>query len=107
MNNATMYCLSLHNKTLFSIKKMGYTPVGLGSGTFSNEWNRDNTLDNISHKNKYYGEYTFHYWFWKNVLPDIEDWFLIDQGSNELLPSEINPKKNCYIWVEEKVERKR
>ena len=72
MNNATMYCLSLHNKTLFSIKKMGYTPVGLGSGTFSNEWNRDNTLDNISHKNKYYGEYTFHYWFWKNVLPDIE-----------------------------------
>ena len=43
----------------------------------------------------------------RNVLPDIEDWFLIDQGSNELSPSEINPKKNCYIWVEEKVERKR
>ena len=35
------------------------------------------------------------------------DWFLIDQGSNELLPSEINPEKNCYVWVEEKVERKR
>ena len=42
----------------------------------------------------------------KNVLPNIEDWFLIDEGSNELSPLEINPKKNCYTWVEEKVERK-
>ena len=42
----------------------------------------------------------------KNVLPNIEDWFLIDEGSNEVSPLEINPKKNCYTWVEEKVERK-
>jgi len=51
---------------------MGYLPVGLGSDNFSKEWIRDNTLENISIKNKFYGEYTFHYWFWKNILPKIE-----------------------------------
>jgi len=73
MHNATMYCLCLHNKVLTTIKKLGYVPVGLGKDNFSAEWIRDNTLNNISHKNKYYGEYTFHYWFWKNILPNIKD----------------------------------
>ena len=73
MNNADMYCLCLHNKVLPIIKKLGYLPVGLGNDKFSSDWLRDNTLQNISHKNKFYGEYTFHYWFWKNILPKIED----------------------------------
>ena len=73
MHNATMYCLCLHNKVLPTIKKLGYVPVGLGKDNFSAEWIRDNTLNNISHKNKYYGEYTFHYWFWKNKLKLITD----------------------------------
>jgi len=73
MLNTTIYCLCLHNKVLPIIKKLGYVPVGLGSDKFSEEWLRDNTLDNISHKNKYYSEYTFNYWFWKNILPKIED----------------------------------
>ena len=73
MHNAKMYCLCLHNNTLPIVKKLGYEPVGLGDNNFSKEWIRDNTLENISFKNKYYGEYTFHYWFWKNVLPKIEN----------------------------------
>ena len=73
MQNAKMYCLSLHNRTLPIIKKLDYIPVGVGSDKFSGEWLKDNTLENISSKNKYYGEYTFHYWFWKNVLPKIDD----------------------------------
>ena len=68
-----MYCLCLHDKVLPIMKKLNYIPVGLGSNYFSNEWIRDNTLQNISTKNKYYGEYTFHYWFWKNILPKIND----------------------------------
>ena len=47
MENATMYCLSLYNKTLPIIKKLGYVPVGLGAENFSDEWIRDNTLENI------------------------------------------------------------
>ena len=73
MQNAKMYCLSLHNRTLPIIKKLDYIPVGVGNDKFSEEWLKDNTLENISSKNKYYGEYTFHYWFWKNVLPKIDD----------------------------------
>ena len=73
MHKAIIYCLSLYNRTLPIIKKLGYIPVGLGDDKFSEEWLKDNTHKNISSKNKYYGEYTFHYWFWKNELPKIED----------------------------------
>ena len=44
MDNATIYCLCLHNKVLPVIKKLGYVPVGLGNDKFSKEWIRDNTL---------------------------------------------------------------
>ena len=73
MNNGTIYCHCLNNKILSEIKKVGYEPVGLGGDNFSDQWLRDNTLINISAKNKYYAEYTFYYWFWKNVLPKIKD----------------------------------
>ena len=68
-----MYCLCLHDNMLNKIKNVDYVPVGLGNGKFSEGWLKDDTLNNISFKNKYYGEYTFHYWFWKNVFPKIED----------------------------------
>ena len=73
MHNLTIYCHCLYDKMLPEIKKVGYVPVGLGSEKFSREWLRDDTLINISHKNKYYAEYTFYYWFWKNILPTVKD----------------------------------
>ena len=73
MNNLEIFCICIHNKLLDKIKKLNYTPVGLGSDIFSSEWIRDNSGINITSKNKFYGEYSFHYWFWKNVLPDLED----------------------------------
>ena len=47
-------------------------------------------------------------WFKENknsVLPTLEDWFLIDNDSNELTPAEINPNNSCYSWVEHSVQR--
>ena len=47
-------------------------------------------------------------WFKENkstVLPNLEDWFLIDNDNNELKPIEINPNNTCYSWVEQSVER--
>ena len=41
----------------------------------------------------------------KSVLPTLEDWFLIDTQENELKPIDINPKRVCYSWVEQSVER--
>ena len=41
----------------------------------------------------------------KSVLPNLEDWFLIESDKSELKPIEINPKKTCYSWVEQSVDR--
>lgn len=71
MKNLKMFCLNLYDENLENIKKIKYIPVGLGKNKFRNSWVRDNNGENISEKNPYYGEYTFHYWFWKNMLHDI------------------------------------
>ena len=52
MKNLKMYCLCLKNDSLNLVKNLGYIPVGLGQDNFSNEWLRDNTLINISSKNR-------------------------------------------------------
>jgi hypothetical protein len=76
MNNLKIFCMCLDNDYLDIVKKLNYIPVGLKNKNFSKEWLLDNTLDNISEKNPYYGEYTFYYWYWKNLLKDKkkEDW---------------------------------
>jgi len=68
MDKANIYCMCLNEHHLTNLKKLKYIPVGLGSQNFSSEWIRDNNGKNISDKNPYYGEYTFYYWFWKNIL---------------------------------------
>ena len=50
MKNYHMYCLSLHSENFDSLKKIQYTPVGLGNNIFTNEWLKDNTKINISHQ---------------------------------------------------------
>jgi|TARA_B110000438_G_C15790514_1_gene640463 hypothetical protein len=73
MSNLIIYCLSLHNRNYKVIKELGYIPVGLGKDYFSAEWLTDKNGENISEKNPYYGEYSFHYWFWKNKIDKITD----------------------------------
>ncbi len=73
MKNLKMFCLSLEPSHLKFIQKLNYIPVGLGTKTFSNEWMTDKTGDNISVKNKNYGEYTFHYWIWKNYMQKLDN----------------------------------
>ena len=105
MNNLAMFCLSMESKHLNTIKNFNYLPVGLGDGNFSNEWFLDNKGENISQKNKHYGEYTFHYWLWKNYLDKInEDWIGFCQyrkfwsiEKNNLFPSAINELKPMVL----------
>ncbi len=68
MKNLKMYCISLEPSHLNFVKSLDYIPVGLSQKDFSEDWMRDNTGENISNKNKFYGEYTFHYWIWKNYI---------------------------------------
>ena len=68
-----IFCMCLNSHHLENLKKLNYTPVGLGKNNFSKDWLKDNTGNNISFKNSYYGEYTFYYWLWKNYLNDAHD----------------------------------
>lgn len=72
-NNINMYCITSDENDLTLIENLKYIPVGLGSSNFSDKWIRDNKGDNISYKNKWYGELTFHYYFWKNLLNKSTD----------------------------------
>ena len=73
MRNLRMFCISLEPNHLNFIKSLGYIPVGLGDKDFSDNWFKDKSGINISNKNKNYGEYTYHYWIWKNYLEKLDD----------------------------------
>jgi len=68
-----MFCLTLEPNHYKFIKNLGYTPVGLGENNFDENWFTDKSGDNISKKNKNYGEYTYHYWLWKNYMEQLDD----------------------------------
>ena len=67
MKNLDIYCVT--NKKLDFLEKTPLKLVGVGQEKFSNQYLRCDTKDNIYHKEKYYSELTFHYWYWKNILP--------------------------------------
>ena len=73
MNKLKMYCICINDRYYKIIKKLGYIPVGLGKEILLEGWLRDDKGENISEKNEFYGEYTFHYWFWKNKIDQIEN----------------------------------
>ncbi len=68
-----MFCITLEPKHINFIKKLNYIPVVLGEKKFSDNCFSDKKGESISSKNKYYGEYTFHYWLWKNYLNELND----------------------------------
>ena len=74
MKNLKIYCISMNPLHKKLIEKLEYTPVGLGNKNFGPGWLKDNTGENITLKNKNYGEYTFHYWLWKNKQINFNGW---------------------------------
>ena len=68
-----MYCITMQDSHLDLINKIGYKPVGLGHKIHSKGFLRDNEKINISNKNPFYGEYTFHYYLWKNNMELLDD----------------------------------
>ena len=65
-----IYCLCIKNINFILLKKLKLIPVGLGGEIFDKRWLNDKNKKNISKKNKYYGEYTFHYNLWKKLLKE-------------------------------------
>ncbi len=72
MKNVSIFCLTLDPDHEDLIKKLSLIPVGLGNKKFSYDCLSDKQGKNISQKNPYYGEYTFHYWLWKNYMDEIK-----------------------------------
>ena len=68
-----MFCVTLEPNHYNFIKNLGYVPVGLGDKNFDDKWFKDKSGANISSKNKNYGEYTYHYWIWKNYMDKLEE----------------------------------
>jgi hypothetical protein len=90
-NNLKMFCLSLNPDHYKLIKELKYEPVILGKDNLSTEWFNDKSGENISFKNEYYGEYTFHYWIWKNYLDKIDtEWVGFCQYRKFFLKKKIN-----------------
>ena len=105
MKNLSMYCLTLKPEHEEKIEALTYIPVGLGDKKFSNTTFSDKSGENISKKNPYYGEYTFHYWLWKNYLDKINtEWvgfcqyrkFFIEKES-DINFSDFNLLKNKVV----------
>ena len=93
-------------------------PVGLGE-KLSENCITDKIGENISNKNQFYGEYTFHYWIWKNYLDKIQTkWVGFCQYRKfsknnaiqkdlsfdylrEILIKNVNlPMKNLFVFLE-------
>ena len=72
MKNITIFCITLKPEHEELIKKLSFVPVGLGEEKFSENCLSDKNGRSISYKNPFYGEYTFHYWIWKNYLDQIK-----------------------------------
>ena len=68
-----MYCITLKDGHFDKIKRLGYIPVGLGKDIRNKNFKTDTIGENISEKNPYYGEYTFHYWLWKNEIKKLKN----------------------------------
>jgi hypothetical protein len=71
MINLNIYCVT--DKDSSYLKKLPYKLAGVGKYTFTNEYLLANTMYNIDYKEKYYSELTFHYWFWKNELKNLDN----------------------------------
>ena len=92
-----MFCLTLNPDHEKKISELEYIPVGLGSKKFTNNFLNDKSGENISEKNSYYGEYTFHYWIWKNYLQKIKtDWVGFCQYRKFFVNQRVDEKKLAF-----------
>ena len=68
-----MFCITICDSHYEKIKDLGYIPVGLGENIKNKNFLNDKIGENITTKNPFYGEYTFHYWLWKNQIKNNSD----------------------------------
>ncbi len=89
MKNLDIYCVT--DKKLSFLEKTPLKLVGVGDENFSSLYLKCDTKKNIYNKEKYYSELTFHYWYWKNILPtEKSQWVGFCQKRRFWIKSEID-----------------
>ena len=66
MEKLRIYCVT--NKKIDFLNNSCYRIAWVGKEKPLSNYILCNQGDNIFHKEKYYSELTFHYWYWKNLL---------------------------------------
>ena len=101
MDNIKIFCIT--NKESALLEKLNLNLVGVGKNIFSNLYLNTLNGKNIQHKESFYSELTFHYWFWKNDLKnyDNDTWigfcqkrrFWLQNNKNSV--NDFNDLSNC------------
>ena len=66
MNPLDIYCVT--NKQINFLRNSNYKMAWVGQAIPPKNYIACDNKNNIFHKEKYYSELTFHYWYWKNLL---------------------------------------
>ena len=66
-----IFCVT--NKIVPVLDKTNLILAGVGQTKFPDNYLKCDGENNIFHKEKFYSELTFHYWFWKNKLPKVNE----------------------------------
>ena len=66
--NLKIYCVT--NKKVDFINDKTHILSWVGNQNPPENYVACNTGENIYYKEKFYSELTFHYWYWKNILPN-------------------------------------
>ncbi len=69
--NLKIYCVT--NKEVDFINDKTHILSWVGGQNVPENYVSCNTGENIYYKEKFYSELTFHYWYWKNILPNEND----------------------------------
>jgi len=67
-----IFCISIYDENYSFFNENNLTPVGLGENHFNKNWINDKFDNDISIKNKNFGEYSFHYRLWKDPSLNTE-----------------------------------
>ena len=69
--NLEIYCVT--NKDLKFLRELDYNLAAVGKEQFSERYIKCDNKENIFHKELYYSELAFHYWYWKNNLSEKKE----------------------------------
>ena len=99
MKKLKIFCTSLEYLKILD-KLPGYvSKIGLGANSFPSNWFDEKKGINISHLNKYYGEFTGIYWIWKNLLNKFDDNDLVGNCHyRKLWLNDLYTSKNSAIY---------